>query len=61
MTGLSGTQLRKQLSDLVDSFVMDNNPTALDDMLPDLFSDPDQREEAIDDLINFIEHNREDI
>lgn len=58
---MTGSQLTKQLSDLVDSFIMDNNPSALDDMLPDLFSDPDQRDEAIDDLINFIEHNREEI
>lgn len=61
MTGYTGSQLNKKLSDLVDSFVMDNNPSALDDMLPDLLSDPDQRNEAIDDLINYIENNKEEI
>jgi hypothetical protein len=57
---MTGSQLKKALSELVDSFILDNSPV-LDDMIPDLLSDPDRRDEAIDNLINFIEHNREDI
>ena len=56
---MTGTQLKTALSELVDSFVIDNNSPVLDDMYPDLLSDPDQRDEAIDSLINYIENNRE--
>lgn len=56
---MTGSQINTLLEKLVDSFLMDNNPSAIDDMIPDLLSDPDQREEAIDDLINYIENNRE--
>lgn len=56
---LTGTQLNTLLSKLVDSFIIDQNPSALDDMQSEILSDPNQRAEATDTLINYIEHNRE--
>lgn len=59
MSGMTGSRIKNQLEELVNSFIMDNNPQALDDDLPDLFDDGDRRQEAIDDLIKYIESNRE--
>lgn len=56
---MTGSQLNILLEKLVDSFVVDNNSPVLDDMIPDFLSDPDKRDEAVDSLINYIEHNRE--
>lgn len=56
---MTGTQLNTTLAKLVDSFILDNYPEALDDDQPDILSDGTNRDEAIDSLINYIEHNRE--
>lgn len=58
---MTGSQIDRVLSTLIESFIVDNNPTVLDDDLSDVLSDRDQRDEAIDDLIRYIEHNREDL
>lgn len=55
---MTGTQLNTALSRIVDSFVADNTH-ALDDDLSDLLQDSDVRDEAVDSLIDYIEHNRE--
>lgn len=56
---MTGTQLNTLLSKLIDSFVTDNNSSIVGDIDPELLADPDQRDEAVDSLINYIEHNRE--
>lgn len=58
---MTGSQIDRVLSTLIESFIVDNNHTVLDDDLSDVLSDRDQRDEAIDDLIRYIEHNREDL
>lgn len=58
---MTGTQLNTALSKLVDSFEEDNTDGLTDDLLQEAMENPDQRDEAIDDLINYIEHNREEI
>lgn len=62
MTGnLSGSQIVSELSKIVDSLILDNNPTVLDDEQPDLLQDGDQREEAIEQLQKMIENYKENI
>lgn len=58
---MTGSQIRTELSRIVDSLILDNNPTVLDDEQPDLLADGDKREEAIDTLIKIIENYREEL
>lgn len=56
---MTGSTLHSIVIDIIEDFIIENNPTALDDMIPDLFSDTDQRQQAIDDFIEWLENNRE--
>jgi len=58
---MTGTEIKTQLSNIIDSLIMDSNPTVLDDDLPDLMADGDKREEAIDQLTKMIEFYKEDL
>ena len=58
---MTGSQIRKKLSEIIDSLVIDNNSQALDDDQPDLLSDGEQRSEAIDQLLKIIENYRDDL
>jgi hypothetical protein len=58
---MTGSQIRLQISRIIDSLVVDNNPEVLDDDIADLQADADQRSEAIDDLINMINNYRKDL
>lgn len=58
---MSGSQIKKELTKIIDSIILDDNPTILDDEQPDLLADGDKRDEAIDTLIKIIENYREDL
>jgi hypothetical protein len=58
---MTGSQIRTELSKIIDQLVQDNNPQAIDDDLPDIMADCDERDEAIDSLIKLIENYREDL
>lgn len=58
---MTGSQIRTELSRIIDSLILDNNPTVLDDDQPDLLADGDKRDEAIDTLIKIIENYREEL
>ena len=58
---MSGSQIRANLSKIIDSLIEDAYPMTLDDDMPDLLDDTDKREEAIDKLIKMIEFYREDL
>lgn len=58
---MTGSQIKRVLTDLIESFILDNNEGVLDDDLSDILYDREQRDEAIDDLIRYIKHNREDL
>lgn len=58
---MTGSQITRDLSRIIDSMVAGNNPQALDDELADIQADAEQREEAIDTLIKMIENYREDL
>jgi hypothetical protein len=58
---MTGSEIRTQLSKIIDSLVIDTRPETLDDDLPDLLNDWDKRNEAIDSLIKMIEFYREDL
>jgi len=58
---MTGTEIKKQLSEIIDSLVIDTKPETLDDDLPDLLDDGERRGEAIDTLIKMIEFYREDL
>ena len=58
---MTGSQITTELSRIIDSLIMDNNPTALDDDLPNVMADGDNRSEAIDQLLKMIEFYREDL
>ncbi len=57
---MTGSQIKAKLSDIVDSLILDQNPV-LDDDIPDLLSDGEKREEAIDTLVKMIEFYREEL
>lgn len=58
---MTGSKMRKILSELIDDIVISENEPILDEMYPDVLGDPDKRDEAVDTLINFIEKYREDL
>ena len=58
---MTGSQITTQLSRIIDSLIVDANPTVLDDDLPNLMADGDKRSDAIDLLIQQIEFYREDL
>lgn len=58
---MTGSQIRTQLTRLVDGLVLSMNPTVLDDDQPDLLADPEKRLEAVDQLKSMIEFYREDL
>jgi len=58
---MTGSQLRTQLTRIIDEMVMDNNPTVLDDDLADVQADAEERYIAIDQLLGIIENYREDL
>jgi len=58
---MTGSQIRTHLSEIIDSLVLDNNPTVVDDDQPDLLNDSEKRNGAIDQLIKIIENYREDL
>ncbi len=55
---MTGSEIKTQLSKIVDSLVLDQHPV-LDDDIPDLLSDGEKRDEAIDTLVKMIEFYRE--
>ena len=57
---MTGSQIRIELTRIIDGLVMDTAPQTLDDDLPDLMADGDKRSEAIDNLIKIIENYREE-
>lgn len=58
---MTGTNIKTQLSKIIDILIADNNPTVLDDDLADVQADSEQRKEAIDQLVKMIEFYREDL
>ena len=58
---LSGSQIVAELSRIIDSLILDNNPEVLDDDQPNLLADGDQREEAIEQLQKMIENYKENL
>lgn len=58
---MTGSQIRTELTRIIDSLIIDNNPDVLDDQQPDLLADGDKREEAIDQLVKIIEGYRGDL
>ena len=58
---MTGSQIRTELSRIIDSLILDNNPEVLDDDQPNLLADGDKRDEAIDTLIKIIENYREEL
>lgn len=58
---MTGSKIRTELSRIIDSLILDNNPTVLDDDQPNLLADGDKRDEAIDTLIKIIENYREEL
>lgn len=58
---MTGSQIRTELTKIIDSLVIDNNPQVLDDDLSDLMADGNKRSEAIDQLVKIIENYREDL
>ena len=58
---MTGSRQRKMISDMIESNISDSYPQMFDDDLVTVLSDGDIRSEAIDDLIRFIEANREDL
>lgn len=56
---MTGSQIRTELTRIIDNLVIDNNPQTLDDDQPDLLSDGEKRQEAIDQLKEIIENYRE--
>lgn len=58
---MTGSQIDRMISELVEGFILDNNPTVLDDDLADVLSDRNQIDEAIDTLIKFVENYRENL
>lgn len=47
-------QIIDKFENLIDELVVQNNPQALDDMIPDLLADFDQRQEAFEDLLELL-------
>ena len=58
---MTGSQIRTELTRIIDGLVMNTAPQTLDDDLSDLMADGDKRSEAIDNLIKIIENYREDL
>lgn len=58
---MTGSQIRKLLSEIIDSLVLDANPMVLDDDIPDMVADGEKRTEAIASLIKMIEFYKEDL
>lgn len=58
---MTGSQIRQQLTKIIDGIILDDNPQALDDDQPDLLQDGDKRSDAIEDLLKWIEFYREDL
>ena len=56
---MTGSQIKAELREIIDSLILDKHPEATDDMHADLLSDGDNREEATDDLIKMVEFYRE--
>lgn len=54
---MTGSDIKAQLSKIIDSLILDNHP-ALDDDIPDVLSDGENREDAIDTLVKMIENYR---
>jgi hypothetical protein len=58
---MTGSQITTELSRIIDSLIMDANPQVLDDDLPDLMADPEEREQARQTLLKMIEFYKEDL
>jgi hypothetical protein len=58
---MTGSEIKTQLTKIIDSLVIDTRPETLDDDLPDLLADGERRSDAIDSLIKMIEFYREDL
>jgi hypothetical protein len=56
---MTGSTIKAQLREIIDSLVLDKYPETLDDDQPDILSDGDNRDEAIDTLIGLIENYRD--
>ena len=48
-----------RFEDMIQEAIMDLNPTVLDDDLPDLYIDSEERDKAIDYLINVLNEMRD--
>lgn len=53
------SQIKTELSKIIDSLILDNNPLAIDDLYPELLSNGDERQKAIDQLKEMVENYRE--
>lgn len=56
---MTGSQMKAEVSKLIDTLVVDLNPSTLDDDIADLLADGDKRDEAIDALVKMIEFYRD--
>ncbi len=58
---MTGSQMKIELSKLIDTIVIDLNPSTLDDDIADLLSNSVDRDEAINVLVRMIENYREEL
>lgn len=58
---MTGSQIKTQLSKIIDSLIIDTKPETLADDLPDLLADGDRRNDAIASLIQMIEFYRDSL
>ena len=51
--------VNSQIESLIDKIIIDKNPLALDDEMNDLLDNPENREKAIDKLVEKLEALKE--
>lgn len=56
---MTGSQIRTEITRIIDSIIVDDNPRVVDEDMPDFMADGDERSKAIDTLIKIIEFYRE--
>lgn len=56
---MTGSTIKQQLREIIDSLILDKYPEATDDMHADILSNGENREEAIDILVGMIENYRD--
>ena len=58
---MSGSQIKAQLREIINSLILDKHPEATDDMHADVLSNGENRDEARDRLTEMNEFYREDL